>query len=226
VVASPVSAGIVADLKSPARNVTGVSHVATTEAQVQAMSAYRPFRTLGMIYTPTEPNSRAVLAELKELGQRQGFTVEARPFHLDTAGRPSAEGTADLVRQLKDAGAQWLYLPPDSFLNQQARERVIPAALQAGLPTFATTEGLMTAGALAGLVSRYYNLGQFAAYKAEQILVHKTPPGRIPVETLSRFSLQINLSAARRLGLLPPLGMFNYAEFLGAEGIPTVFSRE
>jgi putative tryptophan/tyrosine transport system substrate-binding protein len=220
VVASPVSARIVADLKAPARNVTGVSHVAATEAQMQAMSAYRPFRKLGMVYTPTEPNSRAVLAELQELGQRQGFGVEARPFRLDAAGRPTAEGTEELVRELKGAGAEWLYLPPDTFLNQQARDRVLPAAAEAGLPTFAATEALMTAGALAGLVSRYYNVGQFAGYKAEQILVHKIPPGRIPVETLSRFSLQINLPAARRLGLLPPLAMFNYAEFLAAESVP------
>lgn len=219
VVASPVSARIVADLKTPARNLTGVSHVAATEVQVQAMSAYQPFRKLGMVYTPTEPNSRAVLAELEELGRRHGFGVEVRPFRLDAAGRPTAEGTEQLVRELKDAGAQWLYLPPDTFLNQQARDRVIPAAAAAGLPTFASTEALMAAGALAGLVSRYYNVGQFAGYKAEQILVHNTPPGRIPVETLSRFSLQVNLAVARRLGLLPPLAMFNYAELLGAEGV-------
>ena len=36
----------------------------------------------------------------------------------------------------------------------------------------------------------------------------------IPVETLSRFSFQIQLDAAIKLGLPPPLPMFNYAEFV------------
>lgn len=219
IVAAPLATGIVGDLKTPGRNVTGVRHVPSMEAQMQAMAAYRAFRTVGMIFTATEPNSRAVLAELEALGQRQGFRVEARPFPRNAAGRPTAEGSEDLIRDLKEAGAEWLYLPPDSFLNEHARARVLPAAHAAGLPTFAATEALMGAGALAGLVSRYYNLGQFAAHKAAQILVGKIPPGRIPVETLSRFSLQINLPLARQLGLLPPLAMFNYAEFLGAEGV-------
>jgi putative tryptophan/tyrosine transport system substrate-binding protein len=218
VVAAPVSAHIVPDLRSSGRNLTGVSHVAAIAIQIQAMSAYRPFHSLGTIYTPTEPNSQAVLEELRALGRRQGFAVQARPFRIDSAGRASADDARALIQGIKRAGAQWLYLPPDSFLTQQARASVLPAALDAGLPTFASTEALMSAGALAGLVSRYYTVGQFAAYKAEQILVGKVQPRRIPVETLSRFSLQIDLRVARRLNLLPPLGMLNYAEILGADG--------
>jgi putative ABC transport system substrate-binding protein len=74
----------------------------------------------------------------------------------------------------------------------------------------------MSAGALLGLVSRYYSIGQFAAFKAEQILAGRMPASRIQVETLTRFSLQIDLRAARRLGILPPLEMFNYAELIGS----------
>jgi putative ABC transport system substrate-binding protein len=109
-------------------------------------------------------------------------------------------------------------MPPDSFLSTQARGLVVPAALAQGLPAFASTEQLMSAGALLGLVSRYYNVGQFAAFKAEQILAGKACAARIPVETLTRFSLQINLNVARRLGALPPLEMFNYAELMGDAG--------
>jgi putative ABC transport system substrate-binding protein len=215
-VAAPVGAGIVKALKAPGRPVTGVSHLAGMAAQAQAMASYRPLRRLAMLYSANEPNSRAVLEELRELGRQQGFEVIAQTFRTDAAGRNVAEGTTELVRGFKAAGADWLYLPPDSFLNTQARELVIPAALEAGLPAFASTEQLMAAGALLGLVGRYYNVGQFAAYKAEQILVNRVPPQSMPVETLSRFALQVNLPVARRLGLLPPLAMFNYAELIGA----------
>ena len=210
-VATPVGAGIVRELQSPGRAVTGVSHMASLGAQVQAMSSYRAFKKIGMLYSQNEPNSVAVLGELKKLG----VAVMAQPFKLDASGRNSAEGVAEFVRGLAAAGADWLYLPPDSFLNTQAKNLVIPAALEAKLPVFASTEQLMASGALLGLFSRYYNVGQFAAYKAEQILVNKMPPARIPVETLTRFALQINLPVARRLAVLPPLQMFNYAELIG-----------
>ena len=214
-VAAPVGAGIVANLRAPGRAVTGVSHVASLAMQVQAMATYRPFRKIGMVHSPNEPNSAAVLLELQALGRRRGFAVLSTPFRVDAAGRATADGAADLVRGLRSAGADWLYMPPDSFLSTQARDVVLPAALAAGLPAFASTEQLMAAGALLGLVSRYYNVGQFAAHKAAQILVAGMAPSRIPVETLTRFSLQINLRVARRMEVLPPLEMFNYAELIG-----------
>jgi hypothetical protein len=37
------------------------------------------------------------------------------------------------------------------------------------------------------------------------------------VETLTRFSLQVNLATAEALKLPPPLPMYNYAEFLGVD---------
>ena len=90
--------------------------------------------------------------------------------------------------------------------------------MQLGLPTFASTEQLMQAGALSGLVSRYYNVGQFTAHKAEQILVGKVPAAQIPVEMLKRFSYQIRMPAAKRLNLPPPLPMLSYAELITHEG--------
>ena len=63
-------------------------------------------------------------------------------------------------------------------------------------------------------MSRYHSIGQFTAYKAEQILVNKVPPATIPIETLTRFSLQVRMDVAEALKLPPPLPMFNYAELI------------
>lgn len=214
-VASPQLAKIVS-AKGPSRpNVTGVIHVAPTETQIQAIAAYRPFQTLGVLYTPTEKNSVVVLDEIRKLGRLRGFDTVERMIRVDANRQPSAEGAADLVREIKEARAQWLYLPPDSFLGTIAQDVVIPTAMSVGLPTFASTEQLMEAGALCGLVSRYYNVGQFTGHKAEQILVEKRAPASIPVETLKRFSYQVRMAAAERLKLPPPLGMFSYAELVG-----------
>jgi putative ABC transport system substrate-binding protein len=214
-VASPTLAKIVPEAESASRrNVTGVVHVAPVAAQIKAMAAYRPFQTLGVLYTPTEQNSIVVLDEIRKLGRTSGFDTVTRTFRLDAGRKVSADGAADLVRELKEAKAQWLYLPPDSFLGTLAQDVIIPTAMEVGLPTFASTEQLMQAGALSGLVSRYHSVGQFTAHKAEQILVGRQAASSVPIETLKRFSYQVRISAAERLKLPPPLPMFNYAEII------------
>ena len=213
-VAAPVLAKIVRDLKNPGRNVTGVFHVAPTEAQIRAMASYRPFKSIGILYTPTEQNSVVVVEEVREVSKRLGFTVIAKPLRLDANKKVTAEGAAEMVRELKQQNVEWLYLPPDSYLGTIAQKVVIPAAMAVGLPAFASTEQLMETGAVAGLVSRYHSIGQFTAYKAEQILVNKVPPAKIPVETLTRFALQVRMDIAEQLKLPPPLPMFNYAELI------------
>jgi putative ABC transport system substrate-binding protein len=213
-VAAPVLAKIVPELKSSRRNVTGVFHVAPTEAQIRAMASYRPFKSIGILYTPTEQNSVVVVDEVREVSKRLGFAVIAKPLKLDASKRVTAEGAPEMIRELKEQKVDWLYLPPDSYLGTQAKNVIIPAAMEQRLPTFASTEQLMETGALTGLVSRYHSIGQFTAYKAEQILVHKVPPSRIPVETLTRFSLQVRMDVAEALKLPPPLPMFNYAELI------------
>ncbi len=216
-VAAPTTAKIVRDVKAPRRNVSGVTHVVPTEAQVRAIEQYRPFKTIGVLYTPTEKNSVAIVEEMNRIGAARGFRCVARTFQLNSAGKPVADGAAEMVRELKEAGAEWLYLSPDSFLGTLAEGTIIPAAMQLGLPTFASTEQLMQAGALVGLVSRYYNVGQFTAHKAEQLLVERLPVSSVPIETLSRFSYQIRLPAAHRLNLLPPLSMLSYAELISGD---------
>jgi putative tryptophan/tyrosine transport system substrate-binding protein len=219
-VAAPVLAKIVPDLKASRRNVTGVFHVAPTEAQIRAMASYRPFKSIGILYTPTEQNSVVVVDEVREVSKRLGFAVIAKPLRLDAARKVTSEGAPEMIRELKQQKVDWLYLPPDSYLGTQAKNVIIPAAMEQGLPTFASTEQLMETGALTGLVSRYHSIGQFTAYKAEQILVHKVAPARIPVETLTRFSLQVRMDVAEALKLPPPLPMFNYAELLTPQSQP------
>ncbi len=213
-VAAPVLAKIVRDLKNPGRNVTGVFHVAPTEAQIRAMASYRPFKSLGILYTPTEQNSVVVVEEVREVSKRLGFSVIARPLKLDANKKVTSEGAPEMVRDLKQQNVEWLYLPPDSYLGTITKSVIIPAAMAAGIPTFASTEQLMETGALTGLVSRYHSIGQFTAYKAEQILVNKVAPAKIPVETLTRFALQVRMEVADALKLPPPLPMFNYAELI------------
>lgn len=212
-VSAPVQSGLVLDLEATGRNVTGVVHVVPTETQLRAMASYRPFRRLGVLYNPTEQNSVSIVKELEELRDPLGFELVTREFRLGADGRPVADGIEELIAEIKADGVEWLYLLPDTFLGT-VYDRVVPAALDEKLPTFGAAElAVREGGALVALVSRYYSVGQLAASKAMRIL-KGAPPETIPVETLSRFSLIINMDVARELDLYPPIEMLNYAEVL------------
>lgn len=211
-VASPVGAGVVPELASSERNITGTSHVVPPEPQIRAMEAYRPFTRLGVLYTPTEQNSAVIVGQLKELTGQLGFTLLERTFPLGADGKPTADTAGDLVRSLADEGAEWLYYLPDTFLSSNI-DKVAPVATALGLPGFSAVE-LLQRQALISLISRYYSLGQLTASKAEQILFEGRAPDSIPIETLKRFALIINMPLARQMQLYPPLAMLNYANVL------------
>jgi putative ABC transport system substrate-binding protein len=184
------------------------------ETQVRAMQSYRPFRRVGVLYSRSEPNSRSIVAELERLAPLIGFTVAARTFAENADGQPVADGAEALVAALAADGAEWLYYLPDTFLGT-IYDRITPAALANRLPTFGAAElAVREGGALVGLVSRYYSVGQLAASKALLILRDGLPPAEIPASTLRRFALIINMETAHALEVYPPLAMLNYAEIL------------
>lgn len=220
-VSAPVAAGIVPSLTQQGRDVTGAVHVVPTDTQVKAMAAYREFSRVGLLYSTTEPNSRAIAAEMDALCAATQRTAIHRHFHLDAAGRPTGEGLERLVAELREEGAEWFYLVPDTFLGT-VYDRVIPASLEQKLPTFGATElAVRQYSALTGLVSRYRSVGRLAAVQAEAILYQGTPARRIPIETLKRFALLINLHTARALGgFYPPIDMLNYADVITRAPLP------
>lgn len=223
-VAAPLESRIVAQLQAPGRNVTGAVHVVPTPVQLRAMQSYRPFQKMGVLYNSAEPNSRAIVAQTRAFCQQQGTELIERTFGTYASGLPVADGVEDLVAQLHAAGAQWLYLLPDTFVGS-LYHRITPAALALQLPTFGATELAVRSGsALVGLVSRYYSVGQLAGAKALEILVAGKAPGQLPVETLKRFSLLVNMQLAHSLRLYPPMDMLNYAEVIAigpAQGQPS-----
>ena len=212
IVADPLGIGIVQSLKSPGRNVTGTIYVAPVEVQLRAIQAYRPCTCIATLFNPNEASSRDAAAQLGELTRRGGLKLLEMPVPLDSAGQPQPDALPGMVGGFKQAGAEWLYIPPDTFLNDH-REALTEAALEQHLPAFSATERFVIyASGLAGLVCRYYNIGRFAGFKAEQILVGGRPASSIPVETLTRFTLLIRMTTAQRLDFYPPLALLRYAE--------------
>lgn len=214
-VTDPVGSRILRQLAPPGRNVTGVSHVAPLTVQLNALRSYRPFRRLGYIVNPKEPNTQLVLEGLQPLAREMGFEVVSETVPLDAEGNPDAKALPALIRRIAQAQVDFLYIGPSTFLAYTHRDLVTQAALDARLPTFCATESVVRqAGCMFGLFANGSNIGRFAAYKALQVLVERTPVEQVPAETLQRFSLLINMKTARALELYPPLGLLNVAEVI------------
>lgn len=223
-VAAPLQSRIVPRLDAPGGNVTGAVHVVPPDVQLRVMQHYRPCRRIGVLYNRAEANSEAIVEQTRALCADQGLELIARRFHTDAAGQPVADGVEDLVAELSQAGAEWLYLLPDTFLGT-VYNRVTPAAMRLQLPSFGAAElAVRSGGALVGLISRYHSVGQLAGAKAVAILTEGRPPGSLAVETLKRFSLLVNMQVAHQLRLYPPIDMLNYAEVIAAGSAPVASS--
>ncbi|MBE0531152.1 MAG: ABC transporter substrate-binding protein [Rhodospirillales bacterium] len=214
-VATPGPTGIAPPPDQPPRaNVTGVSHIAPLPAQIKAIRAYLPLTRLGIVYNPAEPNSVANVAGLRALAPEMGFALLEAPVPPDATGAPDPASLPALVGDLAKAGAQILYIGPDTFIGNQ-RNELTAAGLARGIPCFTATElEIRESNAMLGLVSPYEAVGRLAAEKARKILVEGQPPSTTPIETLEHFSYIIRLPVALRLKLYPPLPLLDYAEVI------------
>ena len=212
IVSVPVKSGLVPGLESSGRNVTGASHIVPLPIQVKALQSLMKLERLGAAFNPQEKNAVLAVEGLDELGKQEGFEVIEAPFEIGPDDKPNVETIPAVIAKLAAAKPQFIYLPSDSFLVANSK-KVIEEINRWKIPSFSATEvPIKKAGALTGLVSRYYNVGQLAGYKAEQILIDKIPPKDIPMETLSRFSFMLNLKTAHLLEFYPPLSVLKFVE--------------
>jgi putative ABC transport system substrate-binding protein len=198
IVADPVGAGLASAFAETGRNLTGVSHLVPMPDQLRAMQRFKKVRKLGVIYNSLEANSKLAVEQLRQLaGQFQFELIEAP---LLSGQKPDAGEIGDAMYRLLESKPDFVYLPSDSSLIERAAT-IVGLASAAGVPMISATEDpIRKDGALMGLVSNYSNAGAFAGYKAEQILLGKATAGKIPIETLQRFALVVNMKTAAKLG--------------------------
>src|SRR6476619_5199112 len=129
-----------------------------------------------MHYNPNEKNSVLAVRELDKVAPSFSLTLQMVPLPVDGAKQPSVDDIGTAMRDLIAKKPQFIYVPSDSFLIKHAGVAV-RAAHAAGIPVFAATEApIREDGALLGLVSTYANVGELAAYKADQILSKQKTP--------------------------------------------------
>jgi len=214
IASTPVGSGLVRDLASPGRNVTGTLYIVPVETQLNVARLYMPFKRVGYILNPTENNSKVVLDELRAAQAKFGFELVERTVPLTKAGKPDAASLPAIVNQLADARADFLYFAPDTFLLLN-RDVITKSAVARKLPVLATSESVVQeADALFGVVNHYYTVGQLTGSKAELILTKKAQAKDIPVVAPPGFALIVNMRVASLIQEYPPIRVLKVAEIV------------
>ncbi|MCY3769738.1 MAG: ABC transporter substrate-binding protein [Gammaproteobacteria bacterium] len=201
IVSDPIGAGLVTRFEQHDRNLTGASHLVPLATQLNAIADLGEFSHIAVFFNQEEKNSQLQVNKLQSiLDESKQFKLTR--FAIDS-DRPLLPQLTSYVDQAVKTGVDIFYLPSDSYMISNG-ELLADLAGKLGLAIFSATEGPVKSGnALVGLVSKYYLVGNFAGFKAAQIL-RGTPAKDIPIETLKRFNFMVNMDVAKAIDFYPP----------------------
>ncbi len=191
-VTDPVAAKLVKDWGPSGTNVTGVSDLSPLEKHLELIKKIVPnAKRVGVIYSPGEANSVAIVAALKKAAGTAGVTIveaaAARTVDVPTAAQ-SLIGKADAI-----------YTPTDNNVAS-AFEGIVKVAQQAKLPVIAADTATVERGAVAALGLNYYDIGRQTGKIVVRVLKGEAP-GKIASQTSTNFELFVNPGAAKLQGV-------------------------
>ncbi len=192
-VTDPVAAKLVKTWDASGSNVTGVSDLSPLEKHLELIKKVAPqARRVGVIYSPGEANSVAIVEALKKAVAAAGMTLveaaAARTVDVPSAAQ-SLVGKVDVI-----------YAPTDNNV-MSAFEGIVKVAQQAKLPVVAADTDAVKRGAVAALGLNYYDLGRQTGKLVVRIL-NGEAPGKIASQTSSTFELHVNPAAAQKQGVV------------------------
>lgn len=196
-VSDAVAAGIVQSNEAPGTNCTGVSDVLNLKAQVEMIRAFLPeAKTIGILYTTSEPNSLTHLEKIESIAPEYGFAIEAVGI---TGPSEVASAAAALVAKGVDC--------INNFTDNNVVENlslVLHATDEAGIPVFGSEVEQVVNGCLATQGIDYVELGRAAGVMAAGILKGETKPETMPVILVDDCTPAYNSAVATKLGIALP----------------------
>ena len=191
-VTDPVAAKLVKGWDASGTNVTGVSDMSPLEKHLELIRKVAPnAKRIGIIYSPGEANSVAIVEALKKAAPAAGFVLveasAARSVDVAAAAQ-SLVGKADVI-----------YAPTDNNV-MSAFEGIVKVAQASKLPVVAADTDAVKRGAVAALGLNYYDIGRQTGKMVVRVL-NGEQPGKIASQTSTTFELHVNVAAAQKQGV-------------------------
>jgi putative tryptophan/tyrosine transport system substrate-binding protein len=200
----PVASGLVASLKRPGGNVTGIT-LLNVEVMAKRLELLRELvptvAIIALLVNPasdlTESETRAAGDAAQKLGLKLNVLNATNESEIDVA-------FANLARQRP------LVISTDSFFTNRP-DQLVALAARHGVPVIYAYREFVSAGGLLSYGTNVTDSHRQAGVYAGRILKGEKPAD-LPVQQVTRVELAINMKTAKALGLTVPLPLLGRAD--------------
>ena len=193
-VTDPVSAKLVESREHPGGNVTGTSDQSSDaiSTQINLIKKVLPkAKSIGILYTQSEPNSVVQKDEAKRLLEEKGFTVVEKTILDSNNVKAAAESLMTEV--------DMVFVPTDNIVSS-TMETVKQVSIKHKVPVFGGSTEMVALGGLYNYGTNYEELGRQTARMLVRILKGEKPEN-IAVELPEKLELHTNQEMAAALGI-------------------------
>lgn len=193
-VTDPVSAKLVESREHPRGNVTGTSDQSSDaiSTQINLIKKVLPkAKTIGILYTQSEPNSVVQKDEAKRLLEEKGFTVVEKTILDSNNVKAAAESLM--------AEVDMVFVPTDNIISS-TMETVKQVSIKHKVPVFGGSTEMIAVGGLYNYGTNYEELGRQTARMLVRVLKGEKPEN-IAVELPEKLELHTNQEMADALGI-------------------------
>lgn len=193
-VTDPVSAKLVESREHPGGNVTGTSDQSSDaiSTQINLIKKVLPkAKTIGILYTQSEPNSVVQTDEAKRLLEEKGFTVVEKTILDSNNVKAAAESLM--------AEVDMVFVPTDNIISS-TMETVKQVSIKHKVPVFGGSTEMIAVGGLYNYGTNYEELGRQTARMLIRVLKGEKPEN-IAVELPEKLELHTNQEMADALGI-------------------------
>ena len=193
-VTDPVSAKLVESREHPGGNVTGTSDQSSDaiSTQINLIKKVLPkAKTIGILYTQSEPNSVVQKDEAKRLLEEKGFTVVEKTILDSNNVKAAAESLMSEV--------DMVFVPTDNIISS-TMETVKQVSIKHKVPVFGGSTEMVAVGGLYNYGTNYEELGRQTARMLIRVLKGEKPEN-IAVELPEKLELHTNKEMADALGI-------------------------
>ncbi|MEK7123368.1 MAG: ABC transporter substrate-binding protein, partial [Patescibacteria group bacterium] len=194
---NPINLDFVENFQKPGGNVTGVSWQVDelTAKRLEFLKMVAPEVKHITIFRQRNTKTMEVpLQYLKPVAENLGVKYAVKEFS-------DLEDLKKLVSATYAADTDAIFYGSDPFLSRNV-DLIIKQALKEKLPTMFHDEMWAQKGALAAYGGNFNAAGRQGARQAAKILFEGLSPSDVPVETVSKIDIVINLKTAKAIGLL------------------------
>ena len=193
-VTDPVSAKLVESREHPGGNVTGTSDQSSDaiSTQINLIKKVLPkAKSIGILYTQSEPNSVVQKDEAKRLLEEKGFTVVEKTILDSNNVKAAAESLM--------AEVDMVFVPTDNIISS-TMETVKQVSIKHKVPVFGGSTEMIAVGGLYNYGTNYEELGRQTARMLVRVLKGEKPEN-IAVELPEKLELHTNKEMADALGI-------------------------